>query len=215
MRPVLVDDETGLGQLLRSSGKKRQFGADELIFSEGESADNLPVVISGRVKMVHFLEPGKEVIIGIFDRGEMFAVPPVFDGKSYPSAAIAMEPTELLLIPRKRFLELIKTSPDLALAVIEWMCAMLREKTATIQNLATASPEHRVANVLLKLADREERIGPVRIELRRQEIAEMAGLTTETTIRVIRKLADKELLEIDRGKVIIDPNGPLRELHRS
>ncbi|MBX3297576.1 MAG: Crp/Fnr family transcriptional regulator [Acidobacteria bacterium] len=215
MKPVLNDQETELGRLLRSSGKKRNFGTDELIFSEGESADNLPVVISGRVKMVHFLEPGKEVIIGIFDVGEMFAVPPVFDGKSYPAAAIAMEPTELLLIPRKAFLELIRTSPDFALAVIEWMCAMLREKTATIQNLATASPEHRVANVLLKLADREDSIGPVRIELRRQEIAEMAGLTTETTIRVIRKFADKELLEIDRGKVIIDPNGPLRELHRS
>ena len=204
MRPVLVDDETGLGQLLRSSGKERQFGADELIFSEGESADNLPVVISGRVKMVHFLEPGKEVIIGIFDRGEMFAVPPVFDGKSYPSAAIAMEPTELLLIPRKRFLDLIKVSPEFAIAVIEWMCAMLREKTATIQNLATASPDHRVAKVLLKLAEKEDGKFPVRIGLRRQDIAEIAGVTTETAIRVIRRFAERGLVRIDRGKVVLD-----------
>ena len=204
MRPVLVEDETGLGQLLRSSGNKRHFSADELIFSEGERADNLPVVISGRVKMVHFLEPGKEVIIGIFDRGEMFAVPPVFDGKSYPSAAIAMEPTELLLIPRKRFLELIKASPDFALAVIEWMCAMLREKTMTIQNLATASPDHRVAKVLLKLAEREGGRFPVRIGLRRQDIAEMAGVTTETAIRVIRRFAERGLVRIDRGKVVLD-----------
>lgn len=204
MRPVLGDQEADLGQLLSSSGKKRQFGADELIFSEGESADNLPVVISGRVKMVHFLEPGKEVIIGIFDRGEMFAVPPVFDGKSYPSAAIAMEPTELLLIPRKRFLELIKTSPDFALAVIEWMCAMLREKTMTIQNLATASPDHRVAKVLLKLAEKEGDKFPVRIGLRRQDIAEMAGVTTETAIRVIRRFAERGLVRIDRGKVVLE-----------
>ncbi|HMS08406.1 MAG TPA: Crp/Fnr family transcriptional regulator [Pyrinomonadaceae bacterium] len=203
MRPVLGDQETELVRLIRSSGRKRHFGADELIFSEGESADNLPVVISGRVKMVHFLEPGKEVIIGIFDRGEMFAVPPVFDGKSYPSAAIAMEPTELLLIPRKRFLELIKASPDFALAVIEWMCAMLREKTMTIQNLATASPDHRVAKVLLKLSEREGGRFPVRIGLRRQDIAEMAGVTTETAIRVIRRFAERGLVRIDRGKVVL------------
>ena len=203
MRPVLGDQETELVRLIRSSGRKRHFGADELIFSEGESADNLPVVISGRVKMVHFLEPGKEVIIGIFDRGEMFAVPPVFDGKSYPSAAIAMEPTELLLIPRKRFRELIKASPDFALAVIEWMCAMLREKTMTIQNLATASPDHRVAKVLLKLSEREGGRFPVRIRLRRQDIAEMAGVTTETAIRVIRRFAERGLVRIDRGKVVL------------
>jgi CRP-like cAMP-binding protein len=83
------------------------------------------------------------------------------------------------------------------------MSAMLREKTATIQNLATASPEHRVGNVLLKVAKGEPGF-PVRISLRREDIANMAGLTTETTIRVIRKLAKKGFLTIDHGKIIID-----------
>ena len=45
---------------------------------------------------------------------------------------------------------------------------------------------------------------PVRIMLRREDIAKIAGLTTETTIRVVRKLAAKELLTLDHGKIVID-----------
>jgi CRP/FNR family transcriptional regulator len=204
-----ISDE--LSQLLHKYGKARTFGEDQEIFAGGDEANFLPIVLSGRVKMIHFLEPGKEVIIGIFEKGEMFAVPPVFDGGKYPATAIAMEEARLLLIARKDFLEVLRTSSEFSFAVIQWMCGMLREKTATIQNLATASPEHRVASILLKLSLKELNEGPVKITHRRQDIARMAGLTTETTIRSIRKLADKHLVTISHGKVVVESPQPLRE----
>jgi CRP-like cAMP-binding protein len=209
VNPLVQNISSGLRDLLERRGRTRTFAGDEEIFAEGDAASFLPVILSGRVKMVQYPEVGKEVILGIFDEGEMFAVPPVFDGKKYPSTAVAMEPTELLVLKRERFLELIRESDEFAFAIIGWMCGMLREKTATIQNLAVASPEHRVGNVLLKLAAREDGDGPVKIALRRQDIAKMAGLTTETTIRAVRKLADRGLIRIDHGKVIIDSTEPL------
>ena len=160
--------------------------------------------------MIHRQDSGKETIIGIFGEGEMFAVPPVFDGKSYPSTAVAMEPTNLLLIHRNDFLDLLGESSEFALAIISWMSEMLREKTATIQNLSTASPEFRVGNVLLKLAEGES-VSPVRISLRREDIGRIAGLTTETTIRVVRRLAEKQLVRIVHGKIYIDDPTALRK----
>ena len=210
---TLFDPAGGeLEQKLRKAGRTHSFAADQEVFATGDAADFLPIVLSGSVKMIHFLEPGKEVIIGVFEEGEMFAVPPVFDGGKYPATAIAMEDTKLLLISRRNFLEILRLSSDFSFAVIEWMCAMLREKTATIQNLATASPEHRVGTVLLKLAEKHFGEGPVRITHRRQDIARMSGLTTETTIRVIRRLADKNLISIEHGKIIIESTEPLRQL---
>lgn len=162
--------------------------------------------------MISFPEAGKEVIIGVFGRGEMFAVPPVFDGAPYPATAVAMEKTKILLLYRKDFLWLLRESSEFSFAVIGWMCEMLRVKTAAIQNLATSSPEHRAGNVLLRLIkDETAKIEPVTIALRRQDIAEMAGLTTETTIRAIRKLAARNLIKIVRGKVVIKDVKPLRE----
>jgi CRP/FNR family cyclic AMP-dependent transcriptional regulator len=204
-----------LREMLLGAGYTRSFGEGQEIFAGGDNADLLPIVLSGRVKMLHFLEPGKEVIVGIFEAGEMFAVPAVFDGGLYPATAIAMEKSDLLLIERKRFLELLRLSNELSFAIISWMSAMLRDKTATIQNLATSSPDHRIANILLKLAEKEPHDGPIRINLRRQDIARMAGLTTETTIRVIRRLAGGGHLTIEHGKIIVGDITGLKRLAES
>ena len=161
--------------------------------------------------MVRSPDVGKEVIIGIFHSGEMFAVPPVFDGGPYPASAFAVEETVLLQIARKDFLDLLREWPEFALATIGWMSEMLREKTSIIKNLAIASPERRIGNVLIKLVEAQDGNGPVKIPVRRQDIAEMASLTTETTIRAIRRLADQELVKIVHGKIIVEDVEPLRK----
>lgn len=204
MKPLLEIAGSDLLARLQKCGRTKTFFEGEEIFAEGDKAEFLPIVMSGKIKMVRFPEIGKEVIIGIFQNGEMFAVPPAFDGRNFPSTAIAIEETKLLIIYRNDFLNLLRDSNELSFAVIEWMSEMLREKTATIQNLVTASPEHRVGNVLLRLARKEDDSLPVKITMRRQDIAEMAGLTTETTIRAVKKLADRGLLKIVHGKIILD-----------
>ncbi|QQS34319.1 MAG: Crp/Fnr family transcriptional regulator [Acidobacteriota bacterium] len=214
MRQLLDNISPELSSRLIETGHKHSYHIDQRIFAEGEAADFLPIVISGAVKMIRSLEPGKEVIIGIFRAGEMFAVPPVFDGAPYPSTAVAIEETILLNIGRRDFIQLLKESSEFALAVIAWTCEMLREKSAIIHNLATASPEHRVGNVLIKLTEAQEPAFPLKISVRRQDIAEMASLTTETTIRVVRRFADLGYLRIVHGKILIDDVAPLRQFLR-
>ena len=209
MRPLLEQIDSSIKDELLRVGAHKSLGESSILFSEGDSAEYLPIILSGKVKMVRFPEPGKEVIIGVFSDGEMFAVPAAFDGQTFPSTAVAMTDSELLLVRRTEFLGLLSRFPALSMAVIEWMCAVLREKTAVIQNLATSSPEQRVANVLLRIADREAGSYPLRITLRRQDIAEMSGLTTETVIRCVKRMCDKGLLEIDRGKIVIPEREPL------
>ena len=213
MKSAIEESSAELVETLRKIGRIKNFCTDEEIFAEGETTVFLPIVLCGKVKMVRFPEVGKEVIISVFGDGEMFAVPPVFDGGPFPATAIAMEETELLILYREDFLRLLRESHEFSFAVIGWMCEMLREKTSVIKNLATASPEHRVGNVLLRLAEKENNDSskPTKISLRRQDIAEMAGLTTETTIRAVRKLAEKDLIKITRGKIILDATEDLQK----
>ena len=210
MKKLLEITDSDFLASLRKLARRKSYSENQIIFSEGEKSDFLPVVERGKIKMVRYPDVDKEVIIGIFEAGEMFAVPPVFDGAPYPSTAVAMEETTLLLLYRQDFLRLLRDSSEFSFAVIAWMCEMLREKTATIKNLATASPEQRVGHVLLRLAEKEGAENQFKIALRRQDIAEMAGLTTETTIRVIRRLAAKELVKIVHGKIILEQAERLR-----
>jgi CRP-like cAMP-binding protein len=187
-------------------GNKKSYYELDIIFAEGEKADFLPIVLSGKVKMVRYPEIGKEFIIGFFTDGEMFAIPPAMDGKSYPATCVAVENTKLLILSRPNFQKLMQESSEFTAIVMEKMCGLLRETAETINNLASSSPEHRVGNVLLRLAKNQ----PTKINLRRQDIADMAGLTTETTIRVIKKMQEKELLKIVKGKIFLEEPECLR-----
>jgi CRP-like cAMP-binding protein len=207
MKPLLEIASADLIEKLFKVGHKRAFGEFDIIFAEGERAEFLPVVLNGKVKMVRYPEIGKELIIGFFSHGEAFAIPPAMDGKAYPATCVAVETTKLLILSRQNFLQLMKESKEFSSLILEIMCRLLRDTAETINNLANSSPEHRIGNILLRLAKNK----PTKINLRRQDIADMAGLTTETTIRAVKRLADKNLLTIVRGKIILEQPELLRD----
>ena len=201
-----------LSNRILNLGAKKLFASNQYIFFEGDIATFLPIVLSGKIKMVRFPEPGKEIILGLFRSGDVFAIPPALDGRQFPATAIAIEKSEVLLLPREDFLGLMGSSSDFSSAIMGRMCGILRERTDTVQILATSSAEQRVARVLLRLAGDFEIDAVKKIQHRRQDIAEMAGLSLETTIRVIRKMATKGCFNIVGGRILIESTEPLREL---
>src|SRR5687767_3921487 len=136
MKKLLGNISGELTRVLERRGLRRSYEAGQEIFSEGAPAEFLPIIVSGAVKMIRSPEVGRDIIIGVFRDGEIFAVPPVFDGEPYPSSAIAVEETVMLNIARDDFLEILRDSPEFSFSVIGWMCEMLRDKTAIIRNLA-------------------------------------------------------------------------------
>lgn len=207
MTPLLEIASPELVEKLFKYGHKKTYWDLDIIFAEGEKADFLPIVLTGKVKMVRYPDLGKEFIIGFFSDGEVFAIPPAMDGKNYPATCVAVENSKLLVLPRPNFQKLMSESSEFSTIIVDKMCGLLRETAETINNLATSSPEHRVGNILLRLAKNN----PTKINLRRQDIADMAGLTTETTIRVIKRLQEKGLLQIVKGKIFLEQPECLRK----
>jgi len=208
--PLLKSASPELKDMLTSRGNLRTYHPNEELFGAGEPANFLPVIIKGKAKMVQFPEAGKEVIIGIFGDGEMFAVPPVIDGRVYPASAYSMTASQILLVHRNEFFDILRDSHEFTVAVLMWLSDMLRQKTGLIQTLAGGSAEQRIAGVLIRLFEAESGPPPIKITLRREDIARMAGLTTETAIRTIRNLADQGVFSIEKGKILISDT---RSLH--
>lgn len=208
---MAVLDEN-LTKMLAQRSSAKHFAAGEIVFSEGDDAAFLPYIRSGRIKMVRYPELGKEVIVGTFGAGEVFAIPPALDGKSLPATAVAMDESELLFMPRADFKALMASSPEFSAVIFEQMCDVLRQKADTVRILATPSAEQRIAGVLISIVGEIDEGEPHRIDHRRQDIADMAGLTIETTIRSIRRMAARDLFRIVHGKIYIDSLEPLRRL---
>ncbi len=189
---------------------------EDYVFFEGDSPEWLFIVREGRVKLVKHSDTGKDVILQIFVPGDMFGEVSLFDRRPYSASAQAMENSSVLKLSRKDFLLFFGRHPFIATDLIAELGRQLREAHATIKSLAVDRVEQRIANILLKLADKlgaQERRGIVlNLPLTRQDLADMAGTTVETTIRVMSRFTKSKIIKPVNGKILILDSKMLRNI---
>jgi CRP-like cAMP-binding protein len=186
----------------------RRLAAGEFVFREEDPADNFYVVRRGRIKVLKHASTGKDFIIAFFNPGEMFGEVAVFGGKPYPAAAQTAENSEILGIRGADFLKFISTHPDLSLRIINVLGGRLRDAQSRLKDLAAERAEPRLARILLMLG---ARIGE-KLPFTRQEIADMAGVTVETAIRIISRFKEDGIISPERGGITIRDSAALRDI---
>ena len=201
----LNDDELGE---LADLAIERSFASNEFIFWDGDAPEWFYIVAEGKVKVLKYSSSGKEFIIAFFGPGEMFGEVAVFENKPYPASAQAAAKTKVVGIKRESFLSFLANRPQLALRIINILGGRLRDAQSRLRDLAGERVEQRLASVLLMLS---AKLG-LTLPFTRQGIADMAGTTTETAIRVMSNLKDRKIIRSVRGKVIILNEEKLRLL---
>ena len=192
-------------ELLEKYGAlKKSFGKNEIIFEEGNLPTHYYQIISGEVKMSNYNDDGREFIQGIFYKEQSFGEPPLFLNQKYPANAIAVDDSEVLLLPKNNFLKLLEENPAISLKIIENLAQRLYYKSVMAAEMSTQEPEHRV----LKLIDHgiayfnfKKDTNGYLINFTRQQIGDLTGLRVETVIRTIKALEKKGLLKIINRKV--------------
>ena len=187
---------------------ERSFAPDEFIFWDGDAPEWFYIIAEGRVKVVKHSSLGKEFIIAFFGSGEMFGEVAVFEDKPYPASAQAVAETKVLGIKREDFLSFLSHRPQVALRIISVLGGRLRDAQSRLKDLAGERVEQRLAQTLLMLS---AKLGST-LPFTRQEIADMAGTTTETAIRFMSRLKDGGIIRSTRGKIIILNETKLRLL---
>jgi CRP-like cAMP-binding protein len=201
----LSDDEL---EALANLAIEHRFQAGESIFWEGDTPELFYVITEGNVKVVKHSSQGKEFIIAFFGPGEMFGEVAVFENKPYPASTQAVTGTEVLGIKRADFSAFLASRPQVALRIINVLGERLRDAQSRLSDLAGERVEQRVASVLVMLSSK---LGPT-LPFTRQEIADMVGTTTETTIRIMSQLKSRRIISSVRSKVTILDEQKLRLL---
>jgi len=192
----LSDDELAA---LAELAFEYSFMPDQFVFWDGDAPERFYVITEGSVKVVKHSSLGKEFIIAFFGPGEMFGEVAVFENKSYPASAQAVARTRVLGISREDFLAFLTDRPQVALRIINVLGGRLRDAQGRLRDLAGERVEQRIAAVLVMLSSK---LGDT-LPFTRQEIADMAGTTTETTIRVMSQLRSRGIISSVRGRVTI------------
>ena len=201
----LNDDE--LDELARLT-TERSFRSNEFIFWDGDDPERFYIVTEGQVKALKYSSSGKEFIIAFFGPGEMFGEVAVFENKPYPASAQTVAETKVIGIKREDFLSFLANRPQVALRIINILGGRLRDAQGRLRDLAGERVEQRLASVLLMLS---AKLGPT-LPFTRQEIADMAGTTIETAIRLTSQLKKRGIIRSVRGKVTIVDQDKLRLL---
>jgi len=111
-------------------------------------------------------------------------------------------------INRENFLAFLSNRPEVALRIVSILGGRLRDAQGRLRDLAGERVEQRLARTLLMLSGK---LGPA-LPFTRQEIADMAGTTTETAIRVMSRLKDGGIIRSVRGRTLVIDEDKLRLL---
>ena len=205
-----AEDRAAVEPLCRIRGYEK----GEMIFREGEPADRIHFVYTGRVKIVK-ATGAREIILEILGPGEPVGAVAAFERRSFPASAVAIEPSGLVSLPEREFFALLETRPAMTRSLLGGLTmrlVMLNKRLADMVGTADA----RAARLFLTLADR---LGTPRdaglfipLGLSRQELADLLGTTLETAIRLMSRWQKDELVLTEKSGFFIPAVDRLREL---
>ncbi len=189
---------------IRTSAFEVQLEKGQILFTEGEPAQAMYVVRSGRVKIFKLSPDGREQVLRMAGADDCFNEVPVFDEGPNPANAQAVEPATLWGIRRTDMRRLVEEHPAIAIGFLQAFASKLRYFTRKVEDLSFRSVTSRVAKLLLEIAEDDGRGGlRLRQQFTQQEMAAVVGTAREMIGRAFKALEKEGAIKLDRHRVII------------
>lgn len=187
----------------------------EMVFMEGDECTGLYIIRTGRVKVVRSSSSGKEQIISILNPGDMLGFEVFYEGEFYRNSAVAMDDCELCYIDKNSFFTILEKEPAIARKLIISMGKELNHTYERIGNLGLLNAREKLGHLLYSLAReygvKQDSGIKLNLTLSRLEIAELLGITQETSIRLLKGFKEEGVIEIRRKEILIKSLDRLKE----
>lgn len=187
--------------------KVRKYKKKDIIYREGDFASYAYYILSGKVKTYKINVDGKEFIHDVLNPDNYLGEKALIQDSDRTEFAMALEDTELALIPRQEFQELIFQNREVSASFIKRLSSNLAEREKELMDLAYNTVRKRTADSLFKLYEKyksEEKVTSFKVM--RSDLAAMVGTAAESVIRILSDLKQEGLIEIDSSEIkIIKP----------
>ena len=199
-----VKNESALENLTQST-HINHYKKKQRIYSEGNHPHNLYYLNSGKIRTFKMNDNGKELTIGLYNSGDFFGYNALLENTVYKESAETLEESDISLIGRSDFEILVNNNKNVAQKFIRLLAHNITEKEDQLLSLAYNSLRKRVADALLTLLRkyRENSSADFTIHISREDLAHIAGTTTESLIRTISDFKAEKLIAAEAGWVKI------------
>jgi CRP/FNR family transcriptional regulator len=178
----------------------------QTLFNEGSHPFGIYCINSGKVKLAHIGDDGKEQITRLLKSGDVIGYRALLSGDRYGASAVALEDTQVCFIPKEFFITLLKNDSSLALEMMRVLSDELHKTELKLTHLAQKPVRERMAETLLMIKETygyEKDGTTLDVRLSREEIANLVGTATESTIRVLSEFKKDNIVELDGKKIKI------------
>ena len=176
----------------------------QLIYEDGDSPIYVYYLVKGKVRTFLYYQDGRELSTNIHTDGQFFGYESILLNEGYTESASALEDTEVALIPKEKFFELMFNKPVIATKFIKLLSGNVKEKEEQMLGFAYDSVRKRVANTLVHVASKtieSPNQDEVVIRISRDDLAALAGTANETISRMLADFKDEKLI-IKEGNAI-------------
>ncbi|MGA0594779.1 Crp/Fnr family transcriptional regulator [Enterovirga sp. CN4-39] len=175
----------------------RTLDTDEVLFGKGEPADALYAIRRGQIRIATGTEAGRRLTLNLLGPGDVFGEVALLDGRPRTADAIAAEPTELFVVRRRDFLDLLEQRPIVAVRIIEFLCERIRWMSERMEEAVLLPVGDRLAKRLLALA----RDYGAELAVSQEDLAVFVGATRETVNRQLQVWKRMGLVELGRSRI--------------
>ena len=189
-------------RVIAATGVVRSFPKGTILINEGDIADSLYIVLSGRVKVYASNAAGREIVLSFFGPGEYIGEMSL-DGSPRSASVITMEPTTCAVVARASFQEFLLAHPEFAMHLIGKLIQRVRVTTENVKSLALSDVYGRLVRLITTLA--VERDGAVSVpeKLTQQDIAERVGASRDMISRLMKDLVGGGYLAIQDRTITV------------
>jgi len=184
-----------------------QHPAGRKIFDKGSRAQSVIAVLRGSIKISSLSSDGKEVLLRIINRGEIFGEIGVLDGEERSAHAAAMTDCELLVLNRGDFLRMLKNRADLCIIMLRILCRRLRQTSEQVEDVVFRHLESRVAKALLQLAESVGLHGlqskSVKLHVSQMGLGNVVGGSRESINKILQNWHHQGLIDRRKTSILI------------
>ncbi len=192
--------------------REMHFNGGQIIFREGDPVSAISVLVSGRAKITQSSRSGGEVILRVRDKGEVLGGIGMMAGSPQFVTAETLEPCTVMLWESHAFEQLEDRFPVLRRNIVRIFAERLRSLEQQFLEIANEQVAPRLARTLVRFMEQSagETRNPMRIDLSREELAQMTGTTPFTVGRLLSAWEERGMLQVQRKAVTIqDPSSLL------
>jgi CRP-like cAMP-binding protein/CheY-like chemotaxis protein len=218
LRKEFTKNMQGIGEFLKAAKgiealkelsenrETRSYKKKDDIYKEGGYPKGVYFISKGKVKIFQSSELGKELITELYNEGDFFGYTSLLQDETYTSTAAALEDSEIYMLPKEDFFDLLYKNAEISRKFIEILSSNLRDREKHLVELAYNSVRKRVAEALVKLSDKFKKEADAKFSMNvtREDIANMVGTATETVIRTLSDFKEDGLIDIKGGNITIN-----------